>query len=288
LNYRHHYHAGNFADVFKHAILLQLVEAMQRKEKGFLYLDTHAGRGRYELSTAAHGTSLARLPEWPDGIGRIWHTLHVSEPLASYLGAVRAFDTAGATGIAPVFYPGSPRLVQARLRPQDRMLLCEKHEEEAELLREEFRGNRRVSVQAADGYQAVKASLPCPERRALVLIDPPYESGREISDILTAVEEGLRRMPSVTLAIWYPLTSRAKVDLFAAGLIDRNPPPCFMVECSVAGENSALKMRGSGLAVINPPWQSAPALEALARELSDLLAQESGNEGRLRWLVEEN
>lgn len=297
MNYRHQFHAGNFADVMKHVLLLQLARGMQRKEKGFLYLDTHAGRGRYDLAAAARGDSLARKPEHPDGIGRLLNERDAKEnaalptAVADYLRVVRVFDgqpvDGESEGLELKTYPGSPWIVEAVAREQDRLALCEKHPEEAEFLKEEFSHKRRVTVHAMDGYTAVRAMLPPLEKRALVLIDPPFEAQNEFAQIIEALAEGLRRMSGATFAIWYPLTERARVDEFLFKLEGLRPPPCFAAELTIAGEDSPIKLKGCGLVVVNPPWQIdreiAPVLDLLAKRL----AQTPGGAGRLRWVVGE-
>lgn len=288
MNYRHHFHAGNFADVLKHALVLQLVAAMQRKPKGFLYLDTHSGRGGYDLSVAAQGDTLTRKPEWPEGIGRLWHKDDLPAPLKDYVATVREYDLRlGNTETEPRFYPGSPALVGAKLREQDRMALCERHPEECSILKTVMARTPRCVVHEMDGYTAMRAMLPPPERRALVLIDPPFESEREFADITRAVDEGLRRSPDAVIAIWYPLTKRARVDAFSAALMELNLPPTMVAELEVAGEDSALKMRGCGLVIINPPWQFEATIKPGLAALADLLAQERGARANLLWLVPE-
>jgi 23S rRNA (adenine2030-N6)-methyltransferase len=286
MNYRHHFHAGNFADVFKHALLVQLVRGQQRKEKGFLYLDTHAGRGRYDLAAAAQGDTLARRPEWPEGVGRLWTRTDLTPALEEYVAQVRAFDAAdGAT--APRDYPGSPRLVCALARPQDRLALCEQHPDEFLALAAEFRAEPRVAVHERDGYGALRALLPPPERRALVLIDPPFEAQDEFARIVAALAEGLRRLPAGVFAVWYPLTERARVDAFFAELSRLALPPTLALELTVAGESSSLKMKGCGLAVLNPPWQFEQTAAPLLAQLADVLAHEPGAAASARWLVPE-
>lgn len=299
MNYRHHYHAGNFADVMKHAVLVQLVRGMQRKEKGFLYLDTHAGRGAYDLSVADHGDTLARKPEHPDGIGRLLSAppppespdgaTDAPDALGDYLRLIHDFDRRSGNLIPDAlrFYPGSPNIVRALMRPQDRMVLCEKHPDEYLALHSEFRAAPRVSTHEIDGYTAIRAMLPPPEKRALVLIDPPFEERDEYATIAQALREGLRRMPAATFAVWYPLTERARADEFLDKLAMLNPPPTLAVELSVAGENSALKMRGCGVVVINPPWQIGQTLGPLLTTLSRTLAQSPGADARLDWIVRE-
>lgn len=300
MNYRHRYHAGNFADVLKHAVLLRLIAALQAKEKGILYLDTHAGRGGYDLTAAASGASQAREPEWPAGVGRIWTRMDLPEEIADYVAAVRDFDAAGrlregiADGAAevaagPRFYPGSPWLAVARLRPQDRAMVCERHPEEAAALAEEFAGRRRVSAQLMDGYVAVKAALPPPERRALVLIDPPFESADEWAKIVQAVRDGLARLPGGTFAVWYPLTARARVDSFYRELLALSDlPPCLTVELLIGGEEAGLKLWGCGVLVINPPWGLDRSLDRMARWLGPVMAQGAGARGGVYWLVPES
>jgi 23S rRNA (adenine2030-N6)-methyltransferase len=288
VNYRHAFHAGNFADVFKHAVLVQLIRAMQRKEKGFLFLDTHAGRGSYDLAAAARGDTLARKPEWPDGIGRLWDRPGLPAALADYVALVRDFDREnGSPPGPPRFYPGSPRLAQRLARPQDRLALCEKQPGECAALRAKFGGVRRATVHEMDGYAAPRAMLPPLERRALVLVDPPFETQDEFAQILASLREGLRRLPGGMMVVWHPLTERARVDDFTAELLMLNPPPTLALELAVAGEGSGLKMRGCGIMVMNPPWQFDRETDKFLPLLAELLAQAPGAEAAARWLVPE-
>lgn len=288
MNYRHQFHAGNFADVWKHALLLPLIRGLQRKDKGFLFLDTHAGRGSYDLEVAARGDSLERKPEHPEGIGRLCAASDLGGDLAAYVALVRRFDRArGNVEETLRFYPGSPWLAQLSLRPQDRLALCELHGQEHDALAAEFARERRVSVHALDGYKAVRAMLPPLEKRALVLIDPPFEEKDEFTQIVSALVDGLRRSPAATFAVWYPLTERARADAFLDDVLSRSFPPCFTAELTIAGEFSMLKMRGCGLLVINPPWQIEADLTPIIADLAKRLAQEPGGTGVLRWLVRE-
>jgi 23S rRNA (adenine2030-N6)-methyltransferase len=293
VNYRHHFHAGNFADVVKHVLLVQLVRALQKKDRGYLYLDTHAGRGAYDLAAAATGDTLARRPEWPDGIGRLWGRRDLPPVIADYAALVGEFTRGrGSAGAAAApeglrFYPGSPWLVRLLARPQDRLALCEQHPGECAELRAEFQRMPRSSVHEMDGYVAVRAMLPPPERRGLILIDPPYESPDEFARAATALGEGLRRFPSGVFALWYPLTERARLDEFFAVLLRLAPPPTWVAEITIAGEQAGLKMRGCGLVIVNPPWQfDAEAGVALER-LAGMLAQAPGGGSRTDWLVRE-
>ena len=290
MNYRHQFHAGNFADVMKHALLVRLLRDLQKKEKGFLYLDTHAGKGRYDLARAAAGESLARKPEWPDGIGRLWSPIEsgVPEEVSDYLAVVRDFDRrSGNLETTPRFYPGSPWIARLLARPADRLTFCERHPADCAALRQEFRGTPRVSIQEADGYAEIRALLPPPERRSLVLIDPPFEAQDEFALLVRALEGGLKRFPSGVFVIWFPLTARARVEEFLLAVQALKPDSALVTELTIASEASAMKMKGCGLLVLNPPWQFERAASTILDYLSRALAQESGGATRVEWLVRE-
>lgn len=289
MNYRHHYHAGNYADVFKHALLLLLLRGMQRKDKGFLYLDTHAGRGGYDLSaTTVLPDGRERSPEHPQGIGRLRDAEGLPAPLADYLAVVRAFNAGhGAAAGELGFYPGSPCIAQSQLRAQDRAALCELRVDDAEALAADFAWQPNVSVHAMDGYTAVKAMLPPPEKRALVLIDPPFEGETEFADILAALREGLRRFPSGVYAIWYPITERARHEQFLSELAGLAPPPALVAELRIAAEATAVRMKGCGLLVLNPPWRIDEEFRAVLPVLVRRLGLDEGTFGRVSWLVPE-
>jgi 23S rRNA (adenine2030-N6)-methyltransferase len=290
MNYRHHFHAGNFADVAKHVLLTGLLRALQRKEKGFLYADTHAGRGRYDLAAAATGDSQGRTPEWPEGIGRLWDRTGAALPplVGDYLELVREFDrSAGNLGTGPRFYPGSPAIARRLVRPVDRIALAERHPAEAAVLRNEWAGRPRSSVLEGDGYALLRGWLPPPERRALVLMDPPFEAQDEFAQLAMALRDGLARLPAGVFALWYPLTQRARVDEFLGAVRALSPDSALACELTVVGPASELKLRGCGLLVVNPPWrfelEAGPALGFLAEALS----RGPGAEARVDWLVRE-
>jgi 23S rRNA (adenine2030-N6)-methyltransferase len=283
VNYRHAFHAGNHADVLKHALLVRLVRRFQKKETGFLFVDTHAGRGRYDLSVAGQGDSIARKPEWPDGIGRLWERSDAPPEVLDYLGAVRAFDRReGNLDASPRFYPGSPRLVREISRAHDRLELWERHPEECASLRTEFAGERRVGVHEADGYGAIRACLPPRERRALVLIDPPYESQGEWSSVSSALAEGMDRLPGGTYAVWYPLTERAGSAEFLES-VGKLGSPSFAAELLMDPEGPGL--RGSGVVVVNPPWQFEGEAEAVAVYLARAMSRCERTKASVRWIV---
>lgn len=290
MNYRHHFHAGNYADVFKHVLLLQLIRAMQRKEKGFLYLDTHAGRGSYDLSTpSVLPDGRSREPEYPAGIGRLWNSASGKSPVfKEYLELIQRFnDRQGSIGPGLKYYPGSPWVAKLALRAQDRMALFELRADDAEALDFDFARESKVTVQAIDGYTGLKAMLPPPEKRALVLIDPPFESKGEFADILQGVRDLLKRLPSAVCAIWYPVTERARVDQFHREFLELSPPPTLFAEISIAGDGSQLRMKGCGLLVLNPPWQIDAEIRAALPELVKVLKVDAGAGSQMGWLVPE-
>lgn len=285
MNYRHAFHAGNYADVLKHAILVRLARALQAKAKGFVFVDTHAGRGRYDLSRAAQGDSGARRPEWPDGIGRLWDRVDAPEPVQDYLAIVRGYDRSqGNLSAEPRFYPGSPRIARLVARPQDRLEFWEKHPAECAALRSEFAGERRVSVHEADGYGAMRACLPPAERRALVLIDPPFEATGEWREVSAALAGGLGRFPGGTYAVWYPLTGRAGIERLL-GRLGGAGAPSFAAELIVDPE--APVMTGCGVVVVNPPWRFDGEARSILGYLEGVLARGHRAHGSVRWIVPE-
>jgi 23S rRNA (adenine2030-N6)-methyltransferase len=288
LNYRHHYHAGNYADVFKHVLLLQLVRAMQRKDKGFLYLDTHAGRGGYDLTTpAVLPDGREREPEHPAGIGRLWGVDGLPAAVNDYVDLVKRFnERRGATAAELHFYPGSPWIVKMLLRPQDRMALCELRPDDAEALDFDFARETGVKVLAMDGYTGLKAQLPPPEKRALVLIDPPFESKGEFVDIARGVGDALRRLPGAVCAIWYPITERAPTTALRQTVVELGVPALY-AELAIAGESSELRMKGCGLLVLNPPWRIDGEFRAVLPALAERLRVDAGAKTECAWLVPE-
>jgi 23S rRNA (adenine2030-N6)-methyltransferase len=194
---------------------------------------------------------------------------------------------AGDGNRVPRFYPGSPWFAQQMARPQDRVVLSEKHPDEFLALSAEFRAAASVVVHEMDGYTALRAMLPPVERRALTLIDPPFEAQHEFAQIITALGDGLRRLEGGVFAVWYPLTQRARVDDFFDAVVALRPPPTLFAELTMAGEDAPVKMKGCGLLVINPPWQFEREAAAILEWLAPVLAQSPGGGSRVKWLVPE-
>jgi 23S rRNA (adenine2030-N6)-methyltransferase len=261
LNYRHAFHAGNFADCMKHALLVWLLRALAAKEKPFRVLDTHAGIGSYDLSETSEAE---RTGEWRRGIGRLLDV--EAGALADYVALVRA---AG----APERYPGSPALVAGLLRPQDHLLACELHPDDAALLRAAFRRDPQVSVHHRDGWEALKALTPFPEKRGLVLVDPPFEQEGEFERLAQGIALVSHRFRGAIQACWYPIKHRAPVRAFHTALQDSGVRDLVAAELWLREPTDPQRLNGCGLLVANPPWkfeaEGGAILAALLEKLGD-------------------
>jgi len=274
--YRHHFHAGNFADVFKHALLARLLVALAKKEKALCYLDTHAGIGRYDLR---HRWA-QKNREYESGIGRLWARQDAPALLAPYLEVVHAENPDGTLGV----YPGSPVIAQRLLRPGDRMVLCELNEKDKDALRDNFARERRAGVHLLDGFQAVKAFLPPRERRGLMLMDPSFDRKGEYARVVDALREAHRRFATGVCAFWYPLMEPAALRAFERALRDSGVPQILQLELWVHPADWTVDLRGCGMLVVNPPF----GFDAQAREilpwLVDVLAKPGSGGQRVRAL----
>lgn len=269
VNYRHAYHAGNFADVVKHSFLLLLIEHLLKKDKPFCYLETHSGSGRYRLPEA----TAERVPEYVDGIERLLHARHLQGALLRYFRLIKGFNDSGEMIPRLRMYPGSPLIAAQLLRAQDRMLLCELHADEAESLQALFRGDSRAHVQARDGYQAISALLPPTPRRGLVLIDPPFERPDEFSAIILALKTALQRWPLGIYAVWYPIKRRTDVQPFLRAASKLVCEEIISAELSVHPDDTNLRLNGCGMLILNPPYGFAQPAQELLQDLNKLLSQ---------------
>ena len=273
MNYRHAYHAGNFGDVVKHAVLALLIERLKEKPAPFAVLDSHAGVGRYDLA----GPEASKTGEWRHGIARI-----IDDPsplLAPYLDAVRRAGW-------PQRYPGSPRLARALLRPHDRLVLCELHPIDAAALKREFRGDAQVAVHHRDAWEALGALLPPKQRRGLVLVDPAFEATDEQARLVAALKAAHRRWPSGVYAAWYPIKHRAPADALLGEMAASGIRRQLALELTVHDTLPAERLNGCGMLLLNPPWE----LDATMAEVLPLLQRglsQSGGATRCEWLVGE-
>ncbi len=278
MNYRHIFHAGNFADVFKHVVLSLLLKSLHRKDTPFCYLDTHAGAGRYDLSSEA----AQKTGEYRDGIQRLWDR-DVLPEVADYLAAVHATNAEGRLR----YYPGSPAIARFFLRPQDRMVLLELQADECAALQARYAGDRQVVVQRQDGYAGLKAHLPPKERRGLVLLDPPYESNQEYEQIVAGLRVAHERWASGMYAIWYPIKDRAPVERFHRALVATGIRRILLAEFCPFPEDSGFRLNGCGMVMINPPWKLEETLRRLLPGLLDVLRQHPAARTALTWLAPE-
>jgi len=257
VNYRHAYHAGNFADCVKHALLLVILQAMQRKDKPLLILDTHAGIGRYDLSTGP----AEKTGEWRQGIARVMAARPPA--LADYLAVIEGLG----------LYPGSPVIAASLSRGGDRLVCCELHPEDAAALKAEFAGRRDVAVHERDGYAAVKAFLPPEQKRALVLIDPPYEKPDEFDAVLKALVAGYEKFRSGVFVVWYPVKSRAPLRAFFEAVQATKLRDVVVAEFLLREPSDPARLNGCGLLVVNPPFgfeaAAMPVLQAFVEVLGE-------------------
>ena len=270
LSYRHAFHAGNHADVLKHLLLVQLTRYLGQKDKAFWYIDTHAGAGRYALDSA----QAEKLAEYRDGIGRLWGRKALPTAVADYLELVRRINPDGRLQV----YPGSPALALATMRPDDRLRLFELHSRDVLRLQENFADfGRQVMIAPGDGFVALKALLPPPPRRALVLIDPAYEEKRDYERVVLALKDCLQRFPGGTYMLWYPQLTRLEAHDLPPRL--KRLPAQRWLHVALRVRTPAADgfgMHGSGLFVVNPPWTLRAILQEVMPWLVEVLGVDAG------------
>ena len=253
MNYRHAFHAGNFADCMKHAILLSILGFMTRKPTPLFVLDTHAGCGEYDLMDQAERTG-----EWRDGFARL---IPPAPPLEFYVGLVERLG----------LYPGSPKLIRARLRPGDGLACCELHPEDHARLKHLFRNEPQVAVHHRDGYQAITALLPPAQKRGLILIDPPYEQPGEFDRVTAALVTGAARFDRGVYAAWYPIKHRTPITAFHAGLQATGLSDMIALDLWLQEPTDPGRLNGCGLIVRNPPFGLEQEAAAILASLRDTL-----------------
>jgi 23S rRNA (adenine2030-N6)-methyltransferase len=275
LSYRHAFHAGNHADVLKHAVVVQLLHYLGKKDKAYWYIDTHAGAGAYALREG-YATKNA---EFDTGIGKLWGRDDLPAALADYVDEVAALNPDGDLR----FYPGSPYLAWRLMREQDRMRLFELHSTEIDVLRHRFHdAGRRVMIYAGDGFDGIKALLPPPPRRALVLIDPSFEDKRDYARTLKCVEESLERFATGTYAVWYPQVTRPESQRFPEQLKRLQEKNWLHVTLSVSKPpEDGFGLYGSGMFILNPPYTLEAAMKEALPWLVKTLGQDAGAQFRI-------
>ena len=280
MNYRHAFHAGNFADVLKHIVLTRILLYLQEKQAPFRVIDTHAGSGLYDLTAS----EAQRSGEWRTGIARIMQARFSEKALplvAPYLDIVRAFN-AGAELTA---YPGSPLIARALLRPQDRLTACELEPNARRQLIDALRRDAQARVVDLDGWTALTAFVPPKERRGLVLIDPPFEAKDEFERLGSSFRAAFQKWPTGSYVLWYPVKSRRAADTLAREVAQaaegaRPAGKCLRLEFSVAPQEAGGPLASTGLLMVNPPWTLQGELKTILPELEKPLGQ--GGAGRFR------
>ena len=279
LSYRHLFHAGNSADVFKHALLARLLLALGAKDKPYCYLDTHAGTGRYDL---AHEWAW-KAREFEGGIGRLWERKDIPAALAPYMDIVRAENPKGRLR----YYPGSPLIALKLRRPGDRLVFSELNRADCAELEAVVGRNRNAAVHRMDGYQALKAFLPPSERRGLVLLDSSFDRPGEFARIIKALRHAHERWPTGMYAVWYPLMKPGVMRDFERDVKKTGMGKILRLELRVRKWEEKAPMPGCGMLVVNPPWKFDADARPLLDWLAGALSQESAGGAKVEWLVPE-
>jgi 23S rRNA (adenine2030-N6)-methyltransferase len=282
MNYRHAYHAGNFADVVKHTVLTRVLTHLRDKPAAFRVIDTHAGAGLYDLA----GVEAGKTGEWRSGIGRIIGA-SIDEPvralLAPYLDVVAACNPG--SGLSR--YPGSPALARALLRPQDRLVACELEPQAAAALHHTLRGDSRAKAVTIDGWTALNAYVPPMERRGLVLIDPPYERPGEFGRLTQGLADAHRKWATGIYLLWYPIKDMVEIATFARKLMRLGLAKMLRAELMIEAPAGDGGLRGSGMIIVNPPWTLHDELKLLLPALQQTLGGRAEGGFALDWLLGE-
>ncbi len=279
LSYRHAFHAGNFADVLKHSLLLHTLNYMGQKDKPLRIIDTHAGAGAYKFSN----NQPIKNREFDNGIGKLWERDDLPPLLQDYVQFVKAFNT----GEQLQYYPGSPLFMQANLRPKDNLFLHELHSTDWRLLTEAIGDDKQVKITDDDGLAAMQGLLPPPDRRGLIFIDPSYEIKSDYFDVIKQVIKAHKRFSTGTFIIWYPVVLRQRVEDMEKALIKSDIKNIQLFELGIAPDSPEYGMNSSGLLVINPPWTLWSAMEEALPYLADTLGDNGEGFYRLEQLVPE-
>ncbi len=287
MNYRHAFHAGSFADVFKHAVLCRILHYLRDKPAGFRVIDSHAGAGLYDLTSAEAN----RGGEWRDGIARLMAAQEagqlpdqIAALLSPYLDAIGAFNARGKLAI----YPGSPALTRAWLRAQDQLIACELEPQAEIALARHLRGDDRIKTIAIDGWTALSAYVPPPERRGLVLVDPPFEEVADFHRLSHTLGLAHRKWSTGIYMLWYPIKGRGEADALAKRLTRSGIAKILRAELIVSPVRDPSRLNGSGLVLVNPPWTLQNELSVLLPALVTLLERQPGSGGfKLDWLAGE-
>lgn len=280
LSYRHSYHAGNHADVLKHTVLALCIEYLKEKEKPFVYIDTHAGAGRYRLQSQ----HAEKTGEYLSGVDRIWQTPNKPTGIMPYLQVLQRYNNQPQLKC----YPGSPLIAKQLLRLEDRLHLTELHSSDYPLLRHEFLKDKRATVLREDGYHQLKSRLPPKERRGIVLLDPSYELKTDYYACVDALREGHRRFSTGIFLLWYPVVSRSQTQRMVNTLVATGIKRIVQIELAVKPDNTQKGMTASGILVVNAPWQLMSTMESILPWLHAALVPEKIGGYTIKELVSES
>ncbi|WP_375670191.1 23S rRNA (adenine(2030)-N(6))-methyltransferase RlmJ [Bartonella sp. PS7NMGDW] len=284
MNYRHIYHAGNFADVFKHIIVTRIVEYLKRKEKAFRVIDTHAGIGIYDLSSLeAHKTG-----EWREGVQRLFSTPIPEDLRALLCPWCDIIDALNKGEKEIVFYPGSPVLIRQLLRKQDRLTAIELHNEDYHILAKNFAGDYQTKVLHLDGWLSLNAHVPPKEKRGFILVDPPFEKTGEFSRLIEGLMKAYRRFSGGIYALWYPVKYDKEIESFLHALYQTRIPKILQLEMRIRKSSNPPTMNGSGMIIINPPYLLEEEMKKLSPFLINRLGQDENAQITHKWLQKEH
>ena len=278
MNYRHAYHAGNHADVLKHAVLARLMEHLKKKDKPFRVIDAHAGIGLYDLA----GLEAGKTGEWEGGIGKLAEPFNaeIEALLAPYRAVIAALNPDG--GLR--YYPGSPELSLRLMRPNDRLIANELHPQDAIALEQQYLHDPRCDVTAMDAETCLKAKLPPPERRGVILVDPPYELKTEAEKTVRMLEQGVRRFAQGVFVVWYPMKADQTAETVLTGAREIGLPGTLKVQMRVREAFKGGGLAGSGLVILNAPWKLDAELRQLVPALAQRLGIGSWGQAEVSWL----
>ena len=278
MNYRHAYHAGNHADVLKHAVLARLMEHLKKKDKPFRVIDAHAGIGLYDLA----GLEAGKTGEWEGGIGKLAEPFNaeIEALLAPYRAVIAALNPDG--GLR--YYPGSPELALRLMRPNDRLIANELHPQDAIALEQQYLHDPRCDVTAMDAETCLKAKLPPPERRGVILVDPPYELKTEAEKTVHMLEQGVRRFAQGVFVVWYPMKADQTAETVLTGAREIDLPGTLKVQMRVREAFKGGGLAGSGLVILNAPWKLDAELRQLVPALAQRLGIGSWGQAEVSWL----
>lgn len=283
MNYRHAFHAGNFADVIKHIILTRIICYLQKKDKAFRVLDTHAGIGLYDLTSS----EAQRSPEWKQGIQALMNAKRSTELNAlikPYLDVINELNASGTLKL----YPGSPLLARKLMRSQDRLTATELHPKDAVTLKSHFEGDIQVKAIELDGWQALVAHMPPKEKRGLVLVDPPFEKPDEYTRLASGLFRAHKRFSTGTYALWYPIKDLAQIQTFVDQLYNTGIKKVLRIEFNTHQPTNPPSLHGTGMIVVNPPFTLEDEMNLILAELEPILAPEGKGGFNISWIYNED